>query len=89
MCWFFKRNFQLEGENETNDALKLFLGNTSKNTCMQHSTNDPPAPPGGSLLASPITASMHGHSTDSTMHAALNTMTNLFAVCPKIMILFV
>ena len=30
MCWFFKRDFQLEGENETNDALKLFLGNTSK-----------------------------------------------------------
>ena len=28
-------------------------------------------------------------STDSTMHAALNTMTNFVAFCPKIMILFV
>ena len=42
----------------------------------------PQSPPGGA-------GSMHGHSTESTMHAAFNTMTNFVTFCQKIIILFV
>ena len=96
MCWFFKRDFQLEGEKKQMMLSNYFLEIPVKKPACNTGTyalmtlqrqlavvcRPPQSPPGGA-------GSMHGHSTDSTMHAALNTMTNLDAFCPKIMILFV
>ena len=69
MCWFFKRDFQLEGEKKQMMLSNYFLEIPVKKPACN--------------------TGMHVHSTDSTMHAALNTMTIFDAFCPKIMILFV